>query len=224
VASPLEKLVDPSWVPTLASQQTNLEDLDLFLSREDSAARPWLPAPEDIFRAFALPMHKVRVVILGQDPYPTPGHAVGLSFSVGPEVAPPRSLINIYRELEADLGCPPSHSGDLRAWADQGVLLLNRVLTVGSGRSGSHRGKGWEQFTETVVTGLVHMTPNPPVFILWGRDAQACRPLLADAPIIESAHPSPMSANRGFFGSRPFSRANEILKQRGQAPITWCVD
>ncbi len=223
MATPLEELVDSTWVETLAPQRAHLGNVDSFLNREKSAGRPWLPDREDVFRAFTLPMDRVKVVIIGQDPYPTPGHAVGLSFSVGSGVAPPRSLINIYRELAADMGCPQPHSGDLSDWADQGVLLLNRVLTVGSGRSGSHRGQGWEQFTEAAVQGLAHLTPRPPVFILWGKDAQSCRKLLGDAPAIESAHPSPLSAHRGFFGSRPFSRANEILQQRDQVPIRWCV-
>lgn len=224
MATPLEELVDPTWVETLSSQRENLRSLGIFLQGENSAGRSWLPASSDILRAFTLPMNRVRVVIIGQDPYPTPGHAVGLSFSVGPNVAPPRSLSNIFKELEQDLGCNRSRSGDLTCWVDQGVLLLNRVLTVGSGQSGSHRGQGWEQFTEAAVEGLAAISPNPPVFILWGKDAQACRPLLGSAPIIESAHPSPMSAARGFFGSRPFSRANEILQQRGQEPIRWCVE
>lgn len=224
MAAPLEELVDPTWVTVLDSQRENLRALGSFLTHESSAGRFWLPSGKDILRAFALPMTKVKVVIIGQDPYPTPGHAVGLSFSVAPGVSPPRSLLNIYKELQSDLNCPRPRSGDLTPWTDQGVLLLNRVLTVASGKSGSHRGQGWEQFTDVAVKGLAEVTPNPPVFILWGKDAQACRTLLGSAPIIESAHPSPMSADRGFFGSRPFSRANTILEQRGQRPITWCVD
>lgn len=169
-------------------------------------------------------MSEVRVVIIGQDPYPTPGHPVGLSFSVAPGIAPPRSLINIYKELESDLGCPRPKTGDLSQWSDQGVLLLNRVLTVTAGLPGSHRGKGWEEFTQAAVVGLVEQLTTPPVFILWGKDAQSCLPLLDNAPVISSAHPSPMSADRGFFGSRPFSRTNEILAARGQELINWCLD
>jgi uracil-DNA glycosylase len=220
----INELVDPSWSETLASQRENLAKLNEFLQQENVAGRPWIPASDKVLRAFMMPMDMVRVVIIGQDPYPTPGHAVGLSFSVGNEVDPPRSLINIFKELEADLGCPRPTSGDLTQWADQGVLLLNRVLTVGTGQSGSHRGRGWEEFTETAVRRLAEISPNPPVFMLWGKDAQSCRALLGDAPVIESAHPSPLSANRGFFGSRPFSKVNQLLLERGQEPISWCVD
>lgn len=222
--TPLKELVDSSWLDTLSSQRENLTQLSAFLHHENELDRPWLPASDKVFRAFTMPMEKVRVVIIGQDPYPTPGHAVGLSFSVAPGVIPPRSLINIYKELEDDLGCLPPRSGDLSRWAREGVLLLNRVLTVGSGHPGSHRGRGWEQFTEAAVQGLANITPNPPVFILWGKDAQSCQKLLGDAPVIASAHPSPLSANRGFFGSRPFSRANRILRERDQQPINWCGD
>ncbi len=224
VALPLTELVDPSWEVIFSSQRENLRAINAFLHQEQEMGRPWLPKGDNVFRTFTMPMDRVRVVIIGQDPYPNPGHAVGLSFSVGPGIDPPRSLINIFTELEDDLGCIRPTSGDLSHWADQGVLLLNRVLTVGSGNSGSHRGQGWEQFTATAVQELANITPNSPVFILWGKDAQSCRKLLGDASVIESSHPSPLSANRGFFGSRPFSRANEILRQRGQRPINWCVD
>jgi uracil-DNA glycosylase len=168
-------------------------------------------------------MAEVRVLIVGQDPYPTPGHAVGLSFSVAPDVRPiPRSLANIYRELVSDLGCPQPATGDLSAWADHGVLLLNRVLTVRPGHSGSHRGKGWEAVTEAALRALV-ARGGPLVAILWGRDAQGLTPLLGDVPRIASAHPSPMSADRGFLGSRPFSRANAALRAQGADPIDWCL-
>lgn len=222
--APLEELVHPSWISALDSQRGNLRSIGEFLSSENSAGRPWLPASSQILRAFTQPMSEVRVVIIGQDPYPTPGHPVGLSFSVAPGIAPPRSLVNIYKELESDLGCPRPKTGDLSQWSNQGVLLLNRVLTVTTGLSGSHRGKGWEEFTQAAVVGLVQQLTIPPVFILWGKDAQSCMPLLANAPVISSAHPSPMSADRGFFGSRPFSRANEILAARGQELINWCLD
>ncbi len=221
---PLEQLVDPTWIAALDSQRENLRRIGQFLSDENSAGRPWLPAGEHILRAFTQPMTSVRVVIIGQDPYPTPGHAVGLSFSVAPGIAPPRSLVNIYKELHTDLGCPRPTTGDLTPWSDQGVLLLNRVLTVSAGESGSHRRQGWEEFTECAVSALARMQPNPPVFILWGKDAHQVSTLIGDSPCIQSAHPSPMSADRGFFGSRPFSRANAILEQRGQQPIQWCLD
>jgi uracil-DNA glycosylase len=194
-----------------------------FLRAELAAGRGYLPAGPNVLRAFARPMADVRVLIVGQDPYPTPGHAVGLSFSVAPDVRPvPRSLANIFRELHDDLGCPAPSSGDLSAWADQGVLLLNRVLTVAPGVSAAHRGKGWEQITEAAIRAL-GSRGGPLVAILWGRDAQSLTPMLGDIPRIASTHPSPMSADRGFFGSRPFSRANAALADQGAAPITWCL-
>ena len=167
----------------------------------------------------------MRVLIVGQDPYPTPGHPVGLSFAVAREVRPlPRSLQNIFRELVDDLGVARPTHGDLTAWTDRGVMLLNRVLTVQAGEPGSHRGRGWEQFTETAIRGLVERVDEPLVAILWGRDAQSLAPLLDDVPVIASAHPSPMSADRGFFGSRPFSRANDLLEELGGEPINWSLD
>ena len=195
-----------------------------FLRAESAAGRRWLPGGANILRAFTRPLPDVRVLIMGQDPYPTPGHAVGLSFSVDPSVTPlPRSLSNIYRELVDDLGVPRPSNGDLSPWADRGVLLLNRVLTVGAGESGSHRGKGWEAVTDAAIAGLVARDGEPLVAILWGRDAQSVEPLLDDVPIVSSAHPSPMSADRGFFGSRPFSQANELLDELGADPIDWAL-
>ncbi len=218
----LEDQVHSSWLDSLETQRENLVQLGDFLYEENLAGRSWLPAESKVFRAFASPIDQVRVVIVGQDPYPTPGHAVGLAFSVSPDIAPPRSLTNIFKELESDIGCPNPQNGDLSHWVDQGVLLLNRVLTVGTGQSGSHRGKGWENFTHAVIHELVTRNDLPPVFVLWGKDAQSCLPIIGDSPIIVSSHPSPLSATRGFFGSRPFSRVNEILVERGQTPITWC--
>ena len=155
------------------------------------------------------------------DPYPTPGHPVGLSFSVAPEVRPlPGSLINIFREYTADLGHPEPGSGDLTPWTEQGVLLLNRALTVQPGRPASHRGKGWEEVTEQAIRALA-ARGGPLVAILWGRDARNLRPLLGRVPCIESAHPSPMSADRGFFGSRPFSTASRLLEEQGATPVDW---
>ena len=169
------------------------------------------------------PLAEVRVLILGQDPYPTPGNAVGLSFSVAPEVRPlPGSLVNIYRELKADLGIEPAPHGDLTHWFEQGVLLLNRVLTVRPGAPASHRGKGWEEVTACAVEALA-ARGGPLVAILWGRDAQTARPLLGEVPVLASAHPSPLSARSGFFGSRPFSQANLLLDEQGAAPIDWRI-
>ena len=211
------------WAAALAPVADQIAAMGDFLRAEIAAGRSYLPAGPNVLRALARPMADVRVLIVGQDPYPTPGHAVGLSFSVAPEVRPiPRSLANIYRELCADLGCPPPRTGDLTPWADHGVLLLNRVLTVQPGMSGSHRGKGWEPITEAAIRALV-VRGGPLVAILWGRDAQGLTPWLGDVPRIASAHPSPMSAERGFFGSRPFSRANAALVAQGAAPIDWSL-
>lgn len=224
MAQPLEELVHPTWVPVLDDQRDTLAGIGEFLREETAAGHPWLPAGNSILRAFQQPLPDVRVLITGQDPYPTPGHAVGLSFSVAPDVRPlPRSLQNIFTELTADLGCPRPTTGDLSPWAGQGVLLLNRVLTVRSGEPGSHRGHGWEAITEAAIRGLVARTDEPLVAILWGRDAQSLAPMLDDIPMIVSAHPSPMSADRGFFGSRPFSRANDYLEELGGEPISWCL-
>lgn len=213
--------VHPSWMPVLEEEQETLTALTEFLTDENEAGRPWLPEPHNVLRAFSQPFDTVRVLILGQDPYPTPGHAVGLSFSVAADVQPlPRSLANIYKELCSDLGCSQPRNGDLQPWVDQGVLLLNRVLTVESGNAGSHRGKGWERITETAIRALAQRN-IPLVAILWGNDAQTIKPLLSDVPVISSPHPSPLSASRGFFGSRPFSRANALLEEQGAEPIRW---
>ena len=174
-----------------------------------------------MLRAFARPLSEVKVLIVGQDPYPTPGHPIGLSFAVDAHVRPlPRSLSNIYTELEADLRIPRAPHGDLSAWSDQGVMLLNRVLTVAPGAPASHRGWGWEKVTEHAIRTLV-ARDAPLVAVLWGRDAANLRPLLGETPIVESAHPSPLSASRGFFGSRPFSRVNALLAQQQAAPVDW---
>lgn len=194
-----------------------------FLRAELAAGRSYLPAGQHILRAFERPLADVRVLIVGQDPYPTPGHAVGLSFSVAREVRPiPRSLQNIYRELSSDLGVEPPAHGDLSAWADRGVLLLNRCLTVQPGKSAAHRGKGWETVTDRAIDVLV-AREEPLVAILWGNDAQTLRPRLGTVPVVASVHPSPMSADRGFLGSRPFSRVNDLLGQQGAAPIDWSL-
>ena len=224
MAAHLEELVHASWVPVLASQRENLASLGEFLRAETAAGRPWAPGGSRILRAFEQPLQDVKVLIVGQDPYPTPGHAVGLSFSVAPDVRPlPRSLQNIYKELNSDLGIAPAASGDLTAWTRTGVMLLNRVLTVRQGEPGSHRGKGWEEFTAAAIAGLVDRLDEPLVAILWGKDAQSLEPMLPDVPVIASAHPSPMSADRGFFGSRPFSTANALLEELGSEPVDWSL-
>jgi uracil-DNA glycosylase len=222
-AAALSELIAPDWARELEPAQETIASLGQFLRAEVAAGRSYLPAGDKVLRAFAAPLSQVRVLIVGQDPYPTPGHPVGLSFSVDPHVWPlPRSLVNIYQELAADLGVEPPRHGDLSAWADRGVLLLNRVLTVQPGAPGSHRGKGWESVTDLAIRALV-ARGGPLVAILWGRDAQSMRPLLGSTAVIESPHPSPLSASRGFFGSRPFSRANEQLRSQGTDPIDWSL-
>lgn len=193
-----------------------------FLRAEIAAGQRYLPAGQNVLRAFTFPFEQVRVLIVGQDPYPTPGHAVGLSFSVAPEVRPlPRSLANIFTEYVDDLGYPAPTTGDLTPWAERGVMLLNRVLTVRPGTPASHRGKGWEAVTECAIRALVARR-QPLVAVLWGRDASTLKPMLgADCVAIESPHPSPLSAYRGFFGSKPFSRVNTLLEEQGGAPVDW---
>jgi uracil-DNA glycosylase len=218
---PLAEQVDASWLPALDPQASTIAQLGDFLRAENAAGRGYLPAGENVLRAFRTPLDAVRVLVVGQDPYPTPGHAVGLSFSVGPTVKPlPKSLDNIFREYSDDLGLPPPSSGDLSPWAERGVMLLNRVLTVQPGAPASHRGKGWERVTESAIVALAKRE-GPLVAILWGRDAQNLAPMLGDVPMIVSTHPSPLSASRGFFGSRPFSRVNAALTAQGAEPIDW---
>jgi uracil-DNA glycosylase len=220
---PLSELLDPGWAEALAPVAPEVAKMGDFLRAENAAGRHYLPAGANVLRAFTYPIEDVRVLIVGQDPYPTPGHAIGLSFAVDPAVRPvPRSLQNIYQELRDDLGLPIPAHGDLTAWARHGVLLLNRVLTVRPGASGSHRGLGWEAITELAIRALVERDA-PLVAILWGRDAGTLRPLLGSTPIIASAHPSPLSARNGFFGSKPFSRANDLLAAQGAAPIDWSL-
>jgi len=214
-------LVAPDWAEALAPMDDTIAAMGGFLREELAAGRTYLPAGDQILRAFQRPMSDVRVLVVGQDPYPTPGHAVGLSFSVAPDVRPlPRSLVNIFRELYDDLGVGPPANGDLTSWADTGVLLLNRVLTVAPGAAGSHRGRGWEGVTECAIKALA-ARGGPLAAILWGRDAQGLKPMLGDIPWVESPHPSPLSASRGFFGSRPFSRVNDLLVRQGGAPLDW---
>jgi uracil-DNA glycosylase len=221
-ARPLAEVVEPGWAAALAPVAPDVARMGEFLRAELAAGRRYLPAGQHVLRAFTQPFEDVRVLIVGQDPYPTPGHAIGLSFSVSPQTRPiPRSLANIFREYCDDLGHPMPSTGDLTPWAEQGVLLLNRCLTVEPGRSGSHRDKGWEAVTEQAIRALVAREGEPLVAILWGRDARNLRPLLVDVPCVESAHPSPMSASAGFFGSRPFSRANALLAELGADPVDW---
>ena len=214
-------VLDPGWADALAPVAAQIAQMGDFLRAEVAAGRTYLPAGPNVLRAFTQPLSAIRVLIVGQDPYPTPGHAVGLSFSVAPEVRPvPRSLANIYREYGTDLGLAAPTTGDLSPWSERGVLLLNRVLTVSPGNAGSHRGKGWEAVTEQAIRALV-ARPEPLVAILWGRDARGLAPMLGPTPRIESAHPSPLSAGGGFFGSRPFTRSNQLLADLGGAPIDW---
>ena len=217
-------IVETGWADALAPVAEQITATGKFLRAEITAGRRYLPAGPNILRAFTQPFDQVRVLIVGQDPYPTPGHAVGLSFSVEPDVRPlPRSLANIFREYSDDLGLPSPSTGDLSPWTERGVLLLNRVLTVEPGRPGSYRGQGWEEVTEQAIRALVAREAEPLVAILWGRDARTLRPTLSDVPCIESAHPSPMSADRGFFGSRPFSQANQLLEELGGDPVDWTL-
>ncbi|MCL2735163.1 MAG: uracil-DNA glycosylase [Propionibacteriaceae bacterium] len=218
---PLATIIAPDWAEALADVEEQVHAMGRFLRDELAAGRHYLPAGDRVLRAFTRPLADVRVLIVGQDPYPTPGHPVGLSFSVAPEVRPlPGSLRNMYAELTADLGVPAPPTGDLTPWFDQGVLLLNRVLTVEPGKPGSHRGKGWEAVTAAAIDALV-ARGGPLVAILWGKDAQTLTPRLPGIPIIASPHPSPLSAHTGFFGSRPYSRANDLLAGQGGQPIQW---
>ncbi|SDB79943.1 Uracil-DNA glycosylase [Raineyella antarctica] len=217
----LGELIAEDWAEALAPVAPVVAAMGDFLRAEIAAGRGYLPAGHQVLRAFTRPMADVRVLVVGQDPYPTPGHPVGLSFSVAADVSPlPASLRNIYAELQTDLGIPPATNGDLTGWFEQGVLLLNRCLTVQPGKPASHRGRGWEEVTGTAIRALAQRG-GPLVAILWGRDARALAPLLPGIPVIESAHPSPLSARNGFFGSRPFSRANAALVAQGGRPIDW---
>jgi uracil-DNA glycosylase len=222
-ARPLGDLVETGWAGALAPVAGHVAQMGEFLRAEIADGQRYLPAGPNVLRAFSFPFDAVRVLIVGQDPYPTPGHAVGLSFSVAPDVRPlPRSLANIFTEYSADLGYPQPSNGDLTPWCQRGVMLLNRVLTVRPGAPASHRGKGWEVVTECAIRALV-ARDRPLVAILWGRDASTLTPLLDGqrCVAIESPHPSPLSASRGFFGSKPFSRANELLAGMGAEQIDW---
>jgi uracil-DNA glycosylase len=211
------------WADLPFFQDGSAERLASALDAKMAAGQRLLPAPPDLLKALRLtPLEKVRAVILGQDPYPTPGDAHGLAFSVNPGVAIPRSLGNIMKEMASDLGLPRPAHGNLAAWAGQGVLLLNTCLTVEAGKAGSHRGLGWESLTDQMIQA-VSQNCNAAVFLLWGADAQKKAPLIDAARhcVVKTAHPSPLSARRGFFGSRPFSTANAWLSARGQGEIDW---
>jgi uracil-DNA glycosylase len=227
-ALPLAELAAPGWAAALAPVEGQLRTVLGFLAAEAAGGHTVLPSPSNVLRAFRQPLEAVRVLIVGQDPYPTPGHAVGLAFAVDGATRPiPRSLANIYKELETDLGFPPRIHGDLSHWADQGVLLLNRVLSVGAGAAGSHRRKGWEAISAAAISAVASRPADdgggtaPLVAVLWGKDAESVRPLLGSCPVLSSAHPSPLSASRGFFGSRPFSRANALLQDQGDGTVDW---
>ena len=223
MAAPLTEIIAPDWAEALRPVENRLHEIGGFLREEVRAGRGYLPAGEAVLRAFTRPMSEVRVLIVGQDPYPTPGHPIGLSFAVERHVRPlPRSLTNIYKELESDLGIAPAAHGDLSSWQDQGVLLLNRVLTVAPGAPASHRRRGWEEITEHAIRALV-ARGGPLAAILWGRDAQSLIPLLGEVPHVASPHPSPLSASRGFFGSRPFSQVNALLEAQGAGPVDWRI-
>jgi uracil-DNA glycosylase len=217
----LDEIIDPGWARALAPVEPQIRGMGDFLRAQEA----YLPAGEDVLRAFTYPFDTAEVLIVGQDPYPTPGHAIGLCFAVAPDVRPlPASLVNIYTELVNDLGVVKPSNGDLRPWAQRGVVLMNRVLTVAPGRPASHRGKGWEPITEHAIRVLAQRD-RPLVAILWGRDAQSLEPMLRQygVPCLTSVHPSPLSAHRGFFGSRPFSRANVALEAQGARPIDWSL-
>ncbi|AXB44434.1 uracil-DNA glycosylase [Amycolatopsis albispora] len=220
-ARPLHEIVEAGWAKALAPVERNIAAMGEFLRAEIAAGRTYLPAGENVLRAFKQPFDEVRVLVVGQDPYPTPGHAIGLSFAVAPDVRPlPKSLVNIYKEYADDLGHPLPSNGDLTPWTEQGVLLLNRALTVRPGKPNSHQGKGWEEVTEQAIKALAERG-GPLVAILWGSNARKLKPLLGGVPCVESVHPSPLSAHNGFFGSRPFSRVNELLVQQGAQPVDW---
>jgi uracil-DNA glycosylase len=216
-------LMAPDWAEALAPVEDTVASMGAFLRDELAAGRAYQPAGDNVFRAFRRPLADVRVLVVGQDPYPNPAHPIGLSFAVERHVRPlPPSLRNIYQELATDVGVTPPTHGDLTAWSDRGVMLLNRVLTVRPGASDSHKGKGWERVTEQAITALA-ARGGPLAAILWGAKAASLKPMLGPVPWVESVHPSPLSASRGFFGSRPFSRVNALLVEQGGEPIDWSL-
>lgn len=221
----LKKVFNNKWDQQLQAEfeQPYYEKLRTFLEKE-YAEETIYPPKDQLWTAFQLTSFEdVKVVILGQDPYHGPGQAQGLSFSVNPDIPIPPSLRNMFKELVEDINCEMPNNGTLTGWAKQGVLLLNTVLTVRESKAHSHREKGWEQFTDSVIRHLSNREERI-VFVLWGKPAQAKKKLIDSNKhaVVESAHPSPLSAYRGFTGSRPYSKANEILKAWGQRPINWC--
>ncbi|PJJ42855.1 uracil-DNA glycosylase [Glutamicibacter mysorens] len=211
------------WVPALSRQDSLLRRLATDLAARSAAGEQILPAPEVMFRALSLPLSEVKVLIIGQDPYPTPGHPNGLAFAANKQVRPlPRSLANIYKELQADLGLDPVPHPDLGPWLSQGVLLLNQVLSVTAGNAGSHQKLGWAPILQAILQALDER-PLPLVALLWGNQAQKLSGSLPNAVQLQSAHPSPLSASRGFFGSKPFSNINRLLSDSGQEPIDWSL-
>ena len=213
----------PDWAEAMAPVEDDIKAMGEFLRAEVSAGRKYLPAPENIFRAFQTPLSEVKVLIVGQDPYPDPKYPIGLSFAVNREVRPiPQSLKNIYQEIIDDVGGKAPDHGDLTSWAEQGVMLLNRALSVEAFKPASHSGKGWEKITEHAIK-VLNERDKPMVAILWGANARQLKEFLTSdkIQIIESAHPSPLSAHRGFFGSKPFSKANLYLELNGLKPISW---
>lgn len=216
-------LMAPDWAQALAPVEDRVTAMGVFLREQLALGRPYLPEGDRVFAAFRRPLAEVRVLVVGQDPYPTPGHPIGLSFAVEQHVRPlPASLRNIYQELASDLGVQPPEHGDLSAWSERGVMLLNRSLTVRPGAPASHAGKGWEEVTGCAISALA-ARGGPLVAVLWGRHAQSLKPMLGSVPSVESVHPSPLSAHRGFFGSRPFSRVNQLLEEQGAAPMDWSL-
>ncbi|AAO44679.1 uracil-DNA glycosylase [Tropheryma whipplei] len=216
-------VIHATWVSALEPVSSNLAAMGDCLRSLRSKGESFLPAPRNILRAFRYPFDSVRVLIVGQDPYPTQGHPIGLSFAVDHKVRPlPGSLQNIYTEYRSDLNLDPPQHGDISLWSERGVMLLNRTLTVRPGIPSSHRGLGWEEITQTAVRALA-ARDVPLIAILWGRHAQELKSVLQSdrVAILESVHPSPMSATRGFFGSKPFSKANDLLRDLGSAPIDW---
>lgn len=221
MTSNLDKIMAPDWAEAMRPVEAQIHAMGDFLRTENLAGRGYFPAGNLVFNAFTRPMAEAKVLIVGQDPYPTPGHAMGLSFSVTPGTKFPKSLVNIFKELVDDLGIEQPTSGDLTPWAEQGVMLMNRALTVQPGAPASHRGKGWESITEFAIRALAARPKKPLVAILWGNDARRTKEFMPNVPAIESVHPSPLSASRGFFGSRPFSRANALLAEQGADPVDW---
>lgn len=220
--------IDESWLDVIGDEfsQPYMQELKTFLQSKKAQKINILPHSSLWFNALkTTPLHNVRAVIIGQDPYPTVGHSHGLCFSVLPDVKPiPKSLVNIYKELQDDLGIDNFHTGYLQSWAEQGVLLLNSVLTVDAGNSASHRGMGWEQLTDKIIAAINEQTDHV-VFILWGKYAQDKCAMIDTSKhlIIKSPHPSPLSAHRGFFGTKPFSRTNNYLAENGKPTIDWAI-